>query len=188
VVWPFAKSAAIADELNRMANAVRSVDAKSANGRRPRACDVAAIEEARAALEPAIETAEGQPALACAPQDESGDWLTNTQAAQLLIEELEPVLLDETLTLNRAKARISRAGSLGKFSVKGPKGPGRRIERRTFLAWVHELYKRARDSAHKADGMEPPTSDRRGVHRATGGKPVKTAQANTGLAISKPRR
>ena len=64
-------------------------------------------------------------------------WITVTQGAQLLVNDLP------YLDLKKSAARISKAASSGKFKTNGKTRDARRIERVSFDAW--RLEQRDRD-------------------------------------------
>ena len=57
-------------------------------------------------------------------------WLTVTDAAKLLLD----VVSD--LTLEKAKARVSRAASRKQFKTNNKNGSARRIDRDSFSSWL----------------------------------------------------
>jgi DNA-binding response OmpR family regulator len=67
-------------------------------------------------------------------------WLTVTECARMLCKDLPGLRLD------RAKARVSRAASAGKFETNGKKSVARRIESVSFNAWRLALRDRDLDS------------------------------------------
>jgi len=69
------------------------------------------------------------------------EWLTLTQCAQLLMQDLPYVDLD------LARARVSRAANDGKFVTNGKRRDARRIERTSFDAWRLEQRDRELDAA-----------------------------------------
>ncbi len=67
------------------------------------------------------------------------DWLTVTEAAELLAEDLS------WLTIEKARARVSRAAGNELFKTNGLEGTLRRIERHSFSTW--RLEQRNKDLA-----------------------------------------
>ena len=65
------------------------------------------------------------------PDAESPVWITVTEAAELLMKDL-PFLVSQ---LGKAKARVSRAASGGKFKTNGEKGQARRIDAGSLAQW-----------------------------------------------------
>ena len=70
-----------------------------------------------------------------------GAWLTVTEAAELLMTDLPG------LELEHAKARVSKAASVRKFTTNSRKGVARRIDRASFSAWRLEQRDRDLDAA-----------------------------------------
>lgn len=66
-------------------------------------------------------------------------WLTVTEAAQQLLEDVSGIDLD------KAKARVSKAAKQGRFITNDKKGPTRRIDQHSFSTW--RLEQRAKDLA-----------------------------------------
>jgi CheY-like chemotaxis protein len=69
--------------------------------------------------------------------DANADWLTVTQAAELLVHDLPG------LDLKRARARVSVSAGRDEFGTNGRKGKSRRIDRHSFSTW--RLAQRDRD-------------------------------------------
>jgi len=68
------------------------------------------------------------------PDAMESEWLTVTAAAELLVSE---DVIDD-LDFKRAKARISRAATSGRFMTNGEQGAARRVESGSFSKWVLE--------------------------------------------------
>jgi len=68
-------------------------------------------------------------------------WLTVTECAQLLLDVVSG------LDLEKAKARVSKAASDGKFRTNGKKGTDRRVDRDSFSTWRLEQRERDLDAA-----------------------------------------
>jgi excisionase family DNA binding protein len=66
-------------------------------------------------------------------------WLTVTEAAELLLEDVSG------LDLQRAKARVSKAANEQRFRTNGRRGRDRRIDRDSFSTW--RLEQREKDLA-----------------------------------------
>lgn len=67
------------------------------------------------------------------------DWLTVTEAAELLVEDLS------WLTIEKARARVSKAAGNELFRTNGLEGTLRRVERHSFSTW--RLEQRNKDLA-----------------------------------------
>lgn len=65
------------------------------------------------------------------------NWLTVTEGAQLLLQDVSG------LDLEKAKARVSKAATAGKFRTNGQSGAARRIDCDSFSTW--RLEQRERD-------------------------------------------
>jgi hypothetical protein len=64
-------------------------------------------------------------------------WLTVSECAELLLNDVSGIDID------KAKARVSKAASSGKFGTNGKTGSARRIDKDSFSAW--RLEQRERD-------------------------------------------
>lgn len=67
---------------------------------------------------------------------EESAWLTVTEAAELLLNDVSGIDID------RAKARVCRAAAGNKFRTNGESGRRRRIDRDSFSTWRLEQRKR----------------------------------------------
>jgi hypothetical protein len=85
-----------------------------------------------------------RPAVSGAP--EGDDWLSVTQAAELLMGDLP------ALDLGKARSRISMAASRDEFRSEGSRRD-RRIDPHTFASW--RLKQRDRDLDDEDDDEEP---------------------------------
>ncbi|MBX3322453.1 MAG: hypothetical protein KF757_05630 [Phycisphaeraceae bacterium] len=63
------------------------------------------------------------------PRYERGEWLSVTEAAELLINDVSGIDLD------KAKARVSKAATEKRFRTNGISGRDRRIDRDSFSTW-----------------------------------------------------
>lgn len=66
-------------------------------------------------------------------------WITVTAAAEQLLEDVSGI------NLTKARARVSKAASEGRFHTNGKKGTARRIDQDSFSTW--RLEQRAKDLA-----------------------------------------
>lgn len=64
-------------------------------------------------------------------------WLTVSECAELLLNDISG------LDIDKAKARVSKAASSGKFGTNGKTGSARRVDRDSFSTW--RLEQRERD-------------------------------------------
>lgn len=64
-------------------------------------------------------------------------WLTVTQCAQMLLQDISGI------DLSQAKARVSKAASNGRFKTNGKTGANRRIDKHSFSTW--RLEQREKD-------------------------------------------
>jgi len=83
------------------------------------------------------------------PDAMESEWLTVTEAAELLVSE---DVIDD-LDFKRAKARISRAATSGRFMTNGELGAARRVESGSFSRWV--LEQRSKNLAEDIDVIVP---------------------------------
>lgn len=63
-------------------------------------------------------------------------WLTVTEAAELLLDDVSGI------DLERAKARVCRAAAANRFRINGERGRRRRIDRDSFSTWRLEQRER----------------------------------------------
>ncbi|KAA0213815.1 MAG: hypothetical protein DYG94_11500 [Leptolyngbya sp. PLA3] len=66
-------------------------------------------------------------------------WITVTEAGEMLLSDVSGI------TLKQAMARVSRAGTAGKFTTNGKERQARRIDRASFSTW--RLEQREKDLA-----------------------------------------
>ncbi len=85
------------------------------------------------------ETAEAATSAEASPPDTTTGWLTVTQAAELLLEDVDG------LDLKRARSRVSSAANNGKFKTNGMTRGRRRIDPDSFCRWRLEQRERNLD-------------------------------------------
>lgn len=74
-----------------------------------------------------------------AVRKDPGTWLTVTEAARLLLDDVSGI------DLGNAKARVSKTANESRFRTNGRRGPDRRIDRDSFSTW--RIEQRERDLA-----------------------------------------